>query len=129
MGTGYLVDTNIAIYTLKGLLPENAADFLAPILNEGCTMSVVSRIELLGFAFPESHDEVKAKKFIEDSAILPLSDAVASQAIEIRKLHKIKLGDTIIAATALVYDLTLLTRNDVDFKNIAGLKLVNPFMV
>ncbi len=127
MGTGYLVDTSIAIYTLKGVLPENAASFLAPILNGGCLMSVISRIELLGFAFPDTNDELKAKKFIEDSTLLPLSDAVADQAIEIRKLHKIKLGDTLIAATAMVNDLTLLTRNDADFRNIAGLKLVNPF--
>ncbi|MFN0214064.1 MAG: type II toxin-antitoxin system VapC family toxin [Saprospiraceae bacterium] len=129
MGTGYLVDTNIAIYTLKGILPQNAAAFLAPILNGGCIMSVISRIELLGFTFPMSDDELKAKKFIEDSTILPLSDVVADQSIEIRKLHKIKLGDTLIAATAIVNDLTLLTRNDADFKNIANLKLVNPFLL
>ncbi|MDO8367958.1 MAG: type II toxin-antitoxin system VapC family toxin [Saprospiraceae bacterium] len=129
MGTGYLVDTNIAIYMLKGILPENAAVFLSSVLNGGCIMSVISRIELLGFAFPDSTDEIKAWKFIEDSAILSLSDAIADQAIEIRKLHKIKLGDTLIAATALVNDLTLLTRNDADFKSIAGLKLVNPFVL
>ena len=129
MGTGYLVDTNIAIYTLKGVLPENVALFLAPILNKGCLLSVISRIELLGFSFPESDDEVKAKKFIEDSSALPLTDAVADQAIAIRKLHKIKLGDTLIAATALVNDLVLITRNEADFKNIAGLMVINPFLV
>ena len=92
-------------------------------------MSVISRIELLGFSFPESDDEVKAKKFIEDSSVLPLTDAVADQAIAIRKLHKIKLGDTLIAATALVNDLVLITRNEADFKNIAGLMVINPFLV
>ena len=129
MGTGYLVDTNIAIYTLKGILPENAAAFLAPILNEGCLMSVVSRIELLGFVFNKLEDEVKAKKFLEDSTMFQLTDAIADQAIEIRKLHKIKLGDAIIAATSLVNDLTLLTRNEADFENIFNLKFINPFKV
>jgi len=129
MGTGYLVDTNIAIYTLKGVLPENAALFLAPILNEGCLLSIISRVELLGFLFPESDEEAKAKKFIEDSSVLPITDAVADQAIAIRKLHKIKLGDTLIAATALVNGLTLITRNEADFKNILGLKVINPFLV
>jgi len=38
-----------------------------------------------------------------------------------------KLPDAIIAATALVYDLTLVTRNVADFKNIDRLKLVNPW--
>ncbi len=129
MGTRYLVDTNIAIYILKGVLPENVAAFLAPILNEGCLISVISRVELLGFAFPDSTDELKAKKFIEDSTLFPLSDDVADQAILIRKAHRIKLGDTLIAATAMVNDLILLTRNDADFKNINGLKLINPFSI
>lgn len=129
MGTRYLVDTNIAIYILKGGLPENVAGFLAPILKEGCTMSIVLRIELLGFAFPESNDEEKAIKFVEESTLLPLSDEVADLAIEIRKKYKTKLGDTLIAATAIAHNLSLLTRNDADFKNIEGLKINNPFLV
>lgn len=128
MGTGYLVDTNIAIYTLNGALPENAVRFLAPVLNAGCTISLISRVELLGFAFADVADEDKVRQFVEDSVVLPLSDEVADQAIEIRKAHKIKLGDALIAATALVNGLTLLTRNEADFKNIAGLHVVNPFM-
>ncbi len=35
--------------------------------------------------------------------------------------------DAIIAATALEYDLTLVTRNVDDFKQVESLKLVNPF--
>jgi predicted nucleic acid-binding protein len=37
------------------------------------------------------------------------------------------LGDAIIAATALVYDRTLVTRNIGDFLWIAELTLINPF--
>jgi predicted nucleic acid-binding protein len=37
------------------------------------------------------------------------------------------LGDAIIAATALEYDLPLVTRNEDDFKHIAELKIINPF--
>ena len=129
MGTRYLVDTNIAIYILKGGLSENVTAYLAPILSDGCMMSIISRIELLGFAFPEAADEAKAVKFVEESILLPLSDEVADLAIEIRKKHKTKLGDTLIAATAIVHNLSLLTRNDADFKNIEGLKVTNPFLV
>ncbi len=127
MGKGYLVDTNIAIYTLNGALPENAVRFLTPVLNDGCFISLISRVELLGFAFAVATDEGKARQFVEDSVVLPLSDAVADQAIDIRKSHKIKLGDALIAATAMVNSLTLLTRNEDDFKNIAGLYMINPF--
>lgn len=38
-----------------------------------------------------------------------------------------KLGDAIIAATALGYGQALVTRNVDDFKHIVGLQLINPF--
>ena len=46
---------------------------------------------------------------------------------DIRKKQKIKLPDAIIAATALVYELSLVSRNVSDFKNIDGLQLINPW--
>jgi toxin FitB len=99
MGTRYLVDTNIAIYFLHGALSENARTFLRPILDKECVLSIVGKIELLGWQFPSPEDEAKATAFIEDSTILPLTDAVADKAIELRKTTKSKLGDAIIAAT------------------------------
>ncbi|MBS1751893.1 MAG: hypothetical protein JST63_18485 [Bacteroidetes bacterium] len=44
-----------------------------------------------------------------------------------RKTYNIKLPDAIIAATALSYELILITRNTIDFKNINNLKLINPW--
>jgi predicted nucleic acid-binding protein len=38
-----------------------------------------------------------------------------------------KLGDALIAATALLHDLPLVTRNEEDFKHVAGLRVLNPF--
>jgi len=38
-----------------------------------------------------------------------------------------KLGDAIIAATAMTHGIPLVTRNEDDFKHIAGLDLKNPF--
>ncbi len=38
-----------------------------------------------------------------------------------------KLGDSIIAATALALGAELVTRNVDDFKHIAGLPVINPF--
>ncbi len=46
--------------------------------------------------------------------------------IEIRKNHKTKLPDAIIAATALVYDLVVVSRNVTDFKNIKGIQVIDP---
>lgn len=51
---------------------------------------------------------------------------IVNQTIAIRKQHKVKTPDANIAATAIVWGFTLITRNIRDFKNIQGLQLVNP---
>jgi predicted nucleic acid-binding protein len=43
-----------------------------------------------------------------------------------RMYKKLKLGDAIIAATALEHNLALITRNIADFRNIAGLRVLDP---
>jgi len=61
--------------------------------------------------------------------VLDLTENVVDECISIRKKHKIKLPDAIIAATAFVYDLILITLNTSDFKNIEGLVVMNPYLV
>ncbi len=65
--------------------------------------------------------------FMNDATVLALTSQVVDVTIQIRKKYKTKLPDAIIAATALVYDLTLISRNADDFKNIAGLTTINPW--
>ena len=66
-------------------------------------------------------------EFINDTLVMELEQPIKLKTADIRKSHKIKLPDAIIAATAMVYDFTLITRNTKDFKNIEGLELINPF--
>ena len=49
------------------------------------------------------------------------------QAIQLRQQKKMNLGDAIIAATAVAYQIPLVTRNEDDFKHIPGLDLRNQF--
>lgn len=67
------------------------------------------------------------RNFISDTLIIESQSEIKSKTAEIRMQHKIKLPEAIIAATALVYDLTLLTRNTTDFKQIGRLKVIDPF--
>jgi len=67
--------------------------------------------------------------FINDVLIIELEYSIKMKTAEIRKKHNIKLPDAIIAATALVYDFTLITRNISDFKKIEGLQTINPWDV
>jgi predicted nucleic acid-binding protein len=127
MGTGFIIDTNVAIYLLNGSLNENALRYIEPIVNDSFYLSVISKIELLGFAFPDTDKLSDTQSFINDGILIALTNDIVEQTITLRQLYKIKIPDAIIAATAMVFDYTLLSRNDKDFIQIAGLKYVNPF--
>lgn len=127
MGTRYLLDTNTAIYFLNGQLTANGFIFVLSAIKEDCNISVISKMELLGWQAPNQNDELKIRNFVTDCIVYPLSDDVVEKTIELRKKLKIKLPDAIIAATAIVYSLTLISRNDKDFEKIIELNYLNPF--
>jgi toxin FitB len=64
--------------------------------------------------------------FFDTARIIPVSQAVLEQAVKLRQERKMSLGDSIIAATAIVDDLTLITANMADFKWITNIKLLDP---
>ncbi len=91
------------------------------------TISAITEIELLCWKTNNEKDLEILHKFINEAIVFELETAIKLKTAEIRKTHKIKLPDAIIAATALVHDLTLITRNTKDFITIDRLQVVNPF--
>lgn len=57
--------------------------------------------------------------------IIP-NQKVFNLAITIRREYNLKLGDSLIAATALVQNLDPYTRKVSDFEKVRGLRYVNP---
>lgn len=72
---------------------------------------------------------VVISNFIRDSLVIELELPIKLKTAEIRKNYNIKLPDAIIAATALIYGLILITRNTSDFKSIEGLEIIDPFVL
>ena len=101
----YLLDTNIVIGILKG--PGDARDLVDHhgAARSVCAASLITRMELLGFQgiTDESERELNAMR------VLPLGYEVERAVIALRRRTRIKLPDAIIAATAQVHDLELLT--------------------
>lgn len=127
MGMKYLWDTNTAIYYLQQQFPPPAEQFIDGTLeHSGPVISVITEIELLCWKTPADKDLEVIHNFIDDALVFELEKDIKLKTAEIRKACKIKLPDAIIAATAVAYDLILLTRNVSDFKNIDGLNLINP---
>jgi predicted nucleic acid-binding protein len=125
----YLIDTNILIYFFDGRMTATQKDRTHDILQESFKISVITKIEFLGFKqYMNTIEFLKAQAFLAHATVLQLTDAVIDGTISLRQAYKIKLADAIIAATALDAGLTLVTRNTADFVNLA-VTCLNPFAV
>jgi len=127
MGTRLLVDTNVVIYYLGDALPDPATITLDVALEAETHLSVITRIELPGYASADETETARTEAFVQRATVHPLTEDVILRTIDVRKAYRIKLPDAIIAAMALVHDFTLVSRNEADFGKIAGLKCWNPF--
>ena len=125
MGQKYLIDTNVISHLFASKLPESGKEFLKNVINSNFIISVAVEIEVLTFHdIPDKMPLIE--EFVRLATILPLDTAVTQKAIEIRRNHrKLKLGDAIIAATAIVGKLILISNNQKDFANIKGLKTID----
>jgi len=120
----YLSDTNVVIDFLGKKIPASGLDFMNGVIDSVPNVSVITKIEVLGFNAPKEYYELLTN-FMNDATILDLTSDIVDVSINIRKIHKTKLPDAIIAATAIVYDFVLISRNVSDFKNIKGLKVID----
>jgi len=118
----YLIDSNILIYSYS----EEYKYLRELIINGSCVLSEISRVEVLGYHGLWKDEEAYFRDIFEYASIIIPDQSVFDRAIEIRRTYNLKLGDSLIAATASVHNLEIYTRNLSDFKRVAGLKCVNP---
>jgi len=125
----YIFDTNVIIDYIQGNFSDEGAAFVESLLFENVpNISVITEIEVLCWKHSMEEDIEQYKKFIAKSNVIGLDNDVKLKTIDIRKNNKIKLPDAVIAATALIYDLELITRNVKDFENVAKLKIKSPWI-
>jgi toxin FitB len=118
-----LIDSNIIIYASK---PEytNLRRFIAEHVP---SVSAISLVEVLGYHGLSEQERLYFERFFVVATILAISDDVLEQAVKLRQAKKMTLGDALIAGTAIVHNLTLVTRNVNDFKWVKNLRLLDPF--
>jgi toxin FitB len=126
MGRKILIDTNIAIGYIGNRLSLQSMDKLDPVFDGAYHLSVINKIELLGYPDLDKTEEAKFTLLIDHAVLHQIDKKIIDKTILIRKNHKIKLPDAIIAATCLVNGLDVLTHNTKDFENIVGLKVYQP---
>jgi tRNA(fMet)-specific endonuclease VapC len=119
----YLVDSNIVVDHLLAVL--TASILLEQLAMEGVAISIVTYMEAFQGVEQSTDSELARKKFhafLTGVLILPFSFAVAERCARLRKTLKSqnkrvnsRALDLIIAATALEYNLILVTNNAGDY--------------
>ncbi len=115
-----LLDTNVIIYLAKGDLSYEL------IAKHDIAHSSITKIEALGYSKITAQELLLLSTIFDESYELTINNDVINKAISLRQAKNIRLGDAIIAATAMVNSVTLWTANTDDFKHIVGLKIYNP---
>lgn len=113
-----VVDTNILIYYLKGQ-HEVETYFLDKIP----VLSFINELEALSGAyfFPEELSHISV--FLKDQIIINYRPELKEIVVKLRAKKKLKLPDAIVAATALYYNLPLVS-SDKSFKGVEGLDFI-----
>ena len=127
----YLIDTDWTINYLKDKAPY--ADKLEELRSEGLAISSASVAEVLTGIVGEKdemHRKLALDSFLQPITEIPFDQKLTERFARIRKelLRKhtpLENFDLVIAATALEYDLILLTDNTEHFKRVKGLKIIS----
>lgn len=123
----FLLDTNVVINYLEASLPKDSMLLLNTIVDEKPIISIITKIETLGYNFKTHDEQIVMETFINACTVIHINNDIVDKTISIKKAKKIKLPDAIIAATALLNDLVLLSRNLADFKSIEELIVTDPY--
>ncbi len=121
MSDHLLLDSNVLIDLLAG-------DQRIATLTEGffIHISFVTRIEVLSWPKLLPEQVVGTRSLLSNFRTYGMNDEIEEQAILLRRTYKMKLGDSIIAATAQVRDLPLMTADEhfARLKNVIDLRLL-----
>ncbi len=107
-GKRLLLDTNVALYLLRG--DRSAAD---AIHGQDVLISFITRMELLAKPGMTKTEIKQVEAFVGEWPLVEMNRFIMDQAILIRRRHRLKLPDAIIAATAMYLGLPWLTADRV----------------
>ena len=120
----YTFDTNAVIYLVND--DERAAPILSDILADPATpvyISVITEGELFAYSRLTDLEITRIEDFLKLVSIIPIDSRLVRLAGSLKAMYRMELGDSLVAATALLMRTTLLTRNVRDFKKIPQLSL------
>jgi tRNA(fMet)-specific endonuclease VapC len=119
-----LCDTNIVIELLKN--NPTIVERLNSIGEERISISMVTAAELI-FGALNKTELSKINKLIALTSVFQINETISSISLELLNKytlsHHLTLPDSIIAATAIFFEIPLFTLNTKDFRYIDGITL------
>jgi predicted nucleic acid-binding protein len=117
-GNRLCVDTNILLYFLKG-----DQEVIEMVSDKDLVISFITELELLSFPKISPDSEETIKGLLKNCQIVDIKSEIKELTIEFRRKSKLKLPDSIVAATSFYSKLPLLTA-DKQFRTIDELDLI-----
>jgi toxin FitB len=118
-----ILDSNIVIYAT-----QDAFGYLLPYLHDPENyVSEITKLEVLGYhGFDHASKQAMIDLF-STLQIIPIDSTIIDKAIELRQMRKMSIGDSIVAATALIRGLELISRDVRGFSGL-GIVIFNPIL-
>lgn len=108
-GIEFLLDTNMVIGLLKGQAAAIALAEQSGMTLHKSAISQITRMELLGYPRLTHEEDQAIRGFLASCQMRLLDEQIEAQAIVLRRSGAFKLPDAVVAATAIVGKLHLLT--------------------
>ena len=116
-----LLDSNIIIYA-TGPEYKKLREWLR---RKPIVISDLTKLEVLGYHLITDDEFAWFTGFFDRIRSISISAEIIEAAIPLRRSYKMSLGDSVIAATALVHGLELCTNNQKDFESVENLSLID----
>jgi predicted nucleic acid-binding protein len=122
-----VIDTDILIDVSRGI--QEAIDVLSEIeSNSVGFISTITEMELL-VGCRNKKEQTQVKKFLKRFERFSINELISDKALELllnyRLSHGLLIPDALIASTAIVNNISLISKNQSDFRFIEGLDLLS----
>ena len=123
----YLLDTNSLIYYFQGAPQMDPVFRQIEQGNARPVVSIITVIELLGYPRLTRQDETRIQSLLSGFTVVAVDERIAGQAVVLKRRHGVKTPDAIIAATALLENACLVTRDQALLDKVPEIESLNPF--
>lgn len=122
-----IVDTDILIDVGRG--NGEAVGFIRDLGEDSrVAVSVITQLELM-IGCQNKKELIATERFLSRFEILNLNETISNLAVELireyRLSHGLLIADALISATAICYDLPLVSKNQKDYRFVEKLNLLS----